>query len=100
LKPDISLATKNGHFNLLPTLQTLPEPDAGHRAGDRDRIADAGKRPIPRLLPGNDLCRLSAGANLDNGDPGTLLFSMTRFFKLLPGEQRQEFLGALSEKAS
>jgi hypothetical protein len=24
-----------------------------------------------------------AGANLDNGDPGTLLFSMTRFFKIL-----------------
>src|ERR1035437_5257135 len=27
-----------------------------------------------------------AGANLDNGDPETLLFSMTRFFKFLPGE--------------
>jgi hypothetical protein len=32
-----------------------------------------------------------AGANLDNGDPETLLFSMTRFFKFLPGEQRQAF---------
>jgi hypothetical protein len=41
-----------------------------------------------------------AGANLDNGDPETLLFSMTRFFKFLPGEQRQEFLEGLSEKAS
>ena len=41
-----------------------------------------------------------AGANLDNGDPATLLFSMTRFFRLLPGEQRQAFLGSLSEKAS
>jgi hypothetical protein len=41
-----------------------------------------------------------AGANLDNGDPETLLFSMTRFFRLLPGEQRQAFLGSLSEKAS
>ena len=29
-----------------------------------------------------------AGANLDNGDPETLLFSMTRFFKLLRGEAR------------
>ena len=37
-----------------------------------------------------------AGANLDNGDPETLLFSMTRFFKFLPGEQRQAFLGGLS----
>ena len=27
-----------------------------------------------------------AGANLDHGDPETLLFSMTRFFKFLPGE--------------
>jgi hypothetical protein len=41
-----------------------------------------------------------AGANLDNGDPEMLLFSMTRFFRLLPGEQRQAFLGTLSEKAS
>ena len=30
-----------------------------------------------------------SGANLDNGDPETLLFSMTRFFKFLRGEQRR-----------
>ena len=41
-----------------------------------------------------------AGANLDNGDPETMLFSMTRFFRLLPGEHKQAFLEALSEKAS
>ena len=41
-----------------------------------------------------------AGANLDNGDPETLLFSMTRFFKFLPGDQKQAFLEGLSEKAS
>jgi hypothetical protein len=41
-----------------------------------------------------------AGANLDSGDPAMLLYSMTRFFKFLPGEQRQAFLGSLSEKAS
>lgn len=41
-----------------------------------------------------------AGANLANGDPATLLFSMTRFFKLPPGEQRQAFLEGLGEKAS
>ena len=41
-----------------------------------------------------------AGANLDNGDPEKLLFSMTRFFKFLPGEQRQAFLGGLREKTS
>jgi len=41
-----------------------------------------------------------AGANLDHGDPETLLFSLTRFFKFLPEEQRQAFLGGLNEKAS
>jgi hypothetical protein len=41
-----------------------------------------------------------AGANLDSGDPEMLLFSMTRFFKFLPEEQRQTFLEGLSEKAS
>ena len=41
-----------------------------------------------------------AGATLDNCDPETLLFSMTRFFKFLPEEQRQAFLGSLSEMAS
>jgi hypothetical protein len=41
-----------------------------------------------------------AGANLDNGNPEKLLYSMTRFFKFLPGDQRQAFLGGLSEKAS
>ena len=41
-----------------------------------------------------------AGANLDNGDPGTLLFSMTRFFQLLPEDQKEAFLNNLSEKAS
>ena len=33
-----------------------------------------------------------AGANLDNGDPETLLFSMTRFFRFLPQQQQQAFL--------
>ena len=41
-----------------------------------------------------------AGANLDSGDPETLLFSMSRFFRLLPETQKQAFLDNLSEKAS
>src|SRR5208282_1533669 len=41
-----------------------------------------------------------AGANLDHGDPETLLFSMSRFYKFLPGEQQQAFLENLREKAS
>jgi hypothetical protein len=41
-----------------------------------------------------------AGASLDNEDPSLLLQSMSRFFKFLPGEQKQAFLGGLSEKTS
>jgi hypothetical protein len=41
-----------------------------------------------------------AGANLDNDDPETLLFSMTRFFRCLPQGQRRAFLDNVSEKAS
>ena len=37
-----------------------------------------------------------AGANLDSGDPETLLFSMTRFFRLLPEDQKHQFLKSLS----
>jgi len=41
-----------------------------------------------------------AGANLDNANPDILLHSMSRFFKFLPGEQRQEFVQQISEKES
>jgi hypothetical protein len=41
-----------------------------------------------------------AGANLDNGNPETLLFSMTRFFELLPEDQKKCFLEGISEKVS
>ena len=40
------------------------------------------------------------GANMDNGNPEMLLYLMTRFFKFLPGGQRQSFLGGLIERAS
>ena len=33
-----------------------------------------------------------AGATLDDQNPETLLYSMTRFFRFLPGEQQQAFL--------
>jgi hypothetical protein len=39
-----------------------------------------------------------AGANLDHGNPETLLFSMLRFFRLLPNAQKQVFLEKVSEK--
>ena len=41
-----------------------------------------------------------AGANLENDDPTVLLQSMARFFKFLPGEQRQAFLHEVTGKAS
>jgi hypothetical protein len=41
-----------------------------------------------------------AGASLDNEDPSLLLQSMSRFFKLLPGEQKQAFLHEVTAKAS
>ncbi|MGA9392051.1 MAG: hypothetical protein WBV69_16590, partial [Candidatus Sulfotelmatobacter sp.] len=30
LKPDISLATKNGHFNLLPTVKLMNQTNSRH----------------------------------------------------------------------
>jgi hypothetical protein len=41
-----------------------------------------------------------AGANLDNDDPTVLLQSISRFFKFLPGDQRQAFLHEVTSKAS
>jgi hypothetical protein len=41
-----------------------------------------------------------AGANLDSGQPNVLLSSIERFFKFLPGEQRQAFVAQVTEKAS
>jgi hypothetical protein len=41
-----------------------------------------------------------AGANLDNDDPETLLFSMKRFFGLLPEAQKRTFLESILPKAS
>jgi len=40
-----------------------------------------------------------AGANLDDQNPETLLYSMTRFFKFLPGQQKQSFLEHIITKA-
>ena len=41
-----------------------------------------------------------AGANLDNGDPETLLFSATRFFRFLSPDQKRRFLKAINEEAA
>src|ERR1017187_2104694 len=74
--------------------------------------ANARNRPVVAVLTllGSDrscgyclemICaHFPAGANLGNGDPEPRLFSITRFFNFLPGEQRHAFLGNLSEKTS
>src|SRR6266852_2292317 len=41
-----------------------------------------------------------AGANLEGEDPTVLLQSISRFFKFLPGDQRQAFLHEVAENAS
>jgi len=41
-----------------------------------------------------------AGLHLDNGNPEILLNSISRYYKFLPGEQRQAFLENVREKAS
>jgi len=41
-----------------------------------------------------------AGAHLDDQDPETLLYSITRFFQFLPGKQQRAFLESLSGRAS
>jgi hypothetical protein len=41
-----------------------------------------------------------AGANLDNRDPGTLLFSAMRFVRFLPQDQKQIFLQKLSQEVA
>ena len=41
-----------------------------------------------------------AGANLENENPEVLLQSALRFFKFLPGEERQKFVHHVTEKAS
>jgi hypothetical protein len=41
-----------------------------------------------------------AGANLENENPEVLLHSALRFFKFLPGQERETFLHHVTEKAS
>ena len=41
-----------------------------------------------------------AGANLDSGNPDVLLWSVSRLFKLLPGQQQQQFIAELQQTAA
>src|ERR1017187_8214358 len=51
-------------------LQSLQEPDPGHRAGNRDGGSDAGHGQIARLLSGDDLCRFSGRSSPVKLQPG------------------------------
>jgi hypothetical protein len=41
-----------------------------------------------------------AGANLDSGNPDVLLWSVSRLFKLLPGQQQQQLFAELQQTAA
>jgi hypothetical protein len=41
-----------------------------------------------------------AGANLDNGNPDVLLWSVSRLFKLLPGQHQQQLLAEVQQAAA
>jgi hypothetical protein len=51
-------------------------------------------------LPGNDLRRLSGGANLDGDNPEVLLNLGCRYFRFLPKPQREAFLADVPGKTS
>jgi hypothetical protein len=70
------------------------------RSCDGDGSFDAGYGQVTRLLPGDDLCGLLGGSEPRHEDPTMLLQSMSRFFKFLPGEQRQAFLHEVAGKVS
>ncbi len=61
-------------------LQTLPQPGAGDRAGAGNGGPDARVRPLPRLLPGDDLCRFLGGSQSGQRQPRpTVNFPSTVF---------------------
>src|ERR1700676_1587806 len=51
-------------------LQSLQEPDSGHRTGDRDGGSDARHGQTPRLLFGDDLRRLPGRSAPGQWRPG------------------------------
>jgi hypothetical protein len=80
--------------------QAIQEPAAGGRVGDRDRRLDAGTDKSRGYCLEMICADFLAGANLENENPEVLLQSALRFFKFLPGEDRQKFVHHITEKAS
>jgi hypothetical protein len=107
----MSMGGPQAHAKLLPWdwfWVARRDNRQGARKAHISGLADRGKVRFPirtriaALMLGSDRSRgyclemicvdFRAGANLDNGNPEMLLFSMTRFFKFLPEELRQTFL--------
>jgi hypothetical protein len=78
----------------------------GNRAGQAREAGQAEKAiETAALMLGSDRSRgyciemicadFLAGANLDNGNPEMLLFSVKRFFRFLSTDQKQAFLKSI-----
>jgi hypothetical protein len=90
---------ENGALGNHP-FQVLQEPDSGI-----EQVIETAA-----LILGSDRSRgyclemicadFIAGADLENRNPETLLFSMTRFFKFLPRPQQQASLQEILAQAS
>jgi hypothetical protein len=81
----------------------IPCQYAEHRLGEVHAHAvffNAPKTALRRTCLEMICADFLAGANLENDDPTMLLRSMSRFFKFLPGEQRQAFLHEVTANAS
>ncbi len=81
-------------------LQSLEEPGSGiEQAMEMAALmlgADKSRGYCLEMICADFL----AGAHLDDGNPGILLHSISRYYKFLPGEQQRAFLENLREKVS
>ena len=75
--------------------QTVPEPDARHCKGNRNRCPSAGKRLIPRLLSGNDLRGLSGRIQSGQRRSSDSAVLDDEILQASAEEQRQAFWGSL-----
>ena len=101
-----SSATSNGRLG-SGAKAWIPLPNANDDIathlimnGDRDRGPEAGKRPIPRLLFGHDLCELPGRSQPRPRRSGDAAVLDDEILQISAEEQRQAFLRGLNEKAS
>jgi hypothetical protein len=70
----------------------VQEPTACYRTGARNCRVDARVRQIKGYCLEMICADFLAGANLQDGSPDILLFSMSRLYNLLPSTQQQKLL--------